>query len=58
MLWRKPEFKNYDEDPQAVKNAETLWASQVYGGNIFGPTAKTKLMARNVQNPVYDELKK
>lgn len=41
MLNKKPDFRNYRADAQAVKNAESLWASQVYGGNIFGPTAKT-----------------
>jgi hypothetical protein len=58
MLNKKPDFKNYREDAQASKNAESLWASQVYGGNVFGPTAKTQLVARNVQNPLLDELKK
>ena len=41
MLNKKPDFKNYREDAAALKNSETLWASQVYGGNVFGPTAKT-----------------
>jgi len=41
MLNKKPEFRNYKMDSNSVKNAETLWASQVYGGNVFGPTAKT-----------------
>lgn len=58
MLNKKPDFRNYREDAQGLKNAESLWASQVYGGNIFGPTAKTALVARHVQNPLLDELKK
>jgi len=46
MLNKKPEFKNYREDPQALKNSESLWGSQTYGGNVFAPTSKSRHNAR------------
>jgi len=36
----RPELKHYKEDAQALKNMDSLYKSNVFGGSVFSPIGR------------------
>ena len=59
LLGKRPDFKKFKGDAQAVKDIEACYSSQVYGGSAFLPigSGDKKSARRDKENPLEGEIK-